>query len=97
MKTVQYYCTQCVYFIVEIIDKQYTYIGKMEVGGNASSLRIEPIRTCFVYGSGVMPGRRTGSGVGKYNAKIPNQGSKRFNSVTKTIYFAHVGILFIFG
>ena len=31
-------------------------------------------------GGGVMPGRRAGSGVGKYNAKSPKQGSKRFNS-----------------
>ena len=32
------------------------------------------IRTCFVYGSGVMPCRRAGSGIGKYIVE-----SKRFN------------------
>ena len=38
------------------------------------------IRTCFVYGGGVMLGRRAGSGVGKYKDESPKQGSKRFNS-----------------
>ena len=77
-------------------------------GSNASLLRIEPtlhaplyrqhnhkiiyIRTFCVYGSGVMLGRRAASGVGKYNAESPKQGSKRFNSITKTIHFAHLGI-----
>ena len=56
----------------------------------------DQIRTCFVYGGGVMPGWRPGSGVGKYNAESPKQGSKRFNSITKRIRFAHLGILFIF-
>ena len=46
---------------------------------------------------GVMPGRLAGSGVHKYNAESPNQGRKRFNSITKTIHFAHLGILFIYG
>ena len=41
-----------------------------------------------------MPGRRAGSGVGKYNAESPKQDSKRFNSITKTIHFAHLGILY---
>ena len=43
-----------------------------------------------------MTGRRAGSGVGKYNAESSKQGSKRFNSITKTIHFAHLGILFIY-
>ena len=50
------------------------------------------IRTFCVYGSGVMLGRRAASGVGKYNAESPKQGSKRFNSITKTIHFAHLVI-----
>ena len=37
-----------------------------------------------------MLGRWVGSGVGKYNAKSPRQGSKRFNSITKTIHFARL-------
>ena len=56
----------------------------------------EPIRTCFVYGGGVMPGRRAGSGVGKYNAESPKQSSKRFNSITNTIHLAHLVILIIY-
>ena len=48
-------------------------------------------------GGGVMPVRRAGSGVGKYIAESPKQGSKKFNSITKTIHFAHRGILFIYG
>ena len=47
-----------------------------------------------MYGSGVMPGRRAGSGVYNFNAESPKQGSKRFNSITKTIHFAHLNILF---
>ena len=50
-----------------------------------------------MYGDGVMPGRWAGSGVDKHNAESPEQGSKRFNSITKTIHFAHLGILFIYG
>ena len=38
-----------------------------------------------------------GSGSGNYNAESPKQGSKRFNSITKTIHWAHLGILFIYG
>ena len=44
-----------------------------------------------------MPGWRAGSGIGKYNAESPKQDSKRFNSMTKTIHFAHLVILFIFA
>ena len=55
------------------------------------------IRTCFVYGGGVMTGRRAGSGVGKHNAESPKQGSRRFDSITNTIHFAHLGIFFIYG
>ena len=44
-----------------------------------------------------MTGRRAGSGVGKYNAESSKQGSKRFNSITKTIHFAHLGILLIYA
>ena len=43
------------------------------------SMTNDHIRTCFVYVGGVMPGRRAGSGNGKYNAESPKQGSKRFN------------------
>ena len=39
------------------------------------------IRTCFVYGDGVMPGRRAGSGVVKYNSESPKQDRKRFNPI----------------
>ena len=46
---------------------------------------------------GVMLSRRAGPGVGKYNAESPKQGSKRFNSITKTIHFAHLGIIFIYA
>ena len=42
-----------------------------------------------------MPDRRAGS-VGKYNAESPKQDSRRFNSITMTIHFAHLGILFIY-
>ena len=45
-----------------------------------------------VYGGGVIPGQRAGSGSGdgKYNAESSKQDSKRFNSITKTftIHFA---------
>ena len=47
-------------------------------------------------GGGAMLGRGAGSGVGKYIAESPKQGSKRFNSITKTIQFAHLAILFIY-
>ena len=40
---------------------------------------------------------QSGSGVGKYSAEIPKQGSQRFNSVTKPIHFAHLDILFVYG
>ena len=43
----------------------------------------------------MMPGPRAGSGVGKYNAESPTQGSKRFNFITKTSHFAHLGILYL--
>ena len=32
-----------------------------------------------------------------YNAKSPKQGIKRFNSIKKTIHFANLGILFVYG
>ena len=60
-----------------------------------SSLSIEQTMTCFVYSGAVMLGRCSGSGVGKYNAESPKQGSKKFNSTTKTNDFAHLVILFI--
>ena len=44
-------------------------------------VQYDHVRTCFVYGGGLMPGRRAGSGVSKYNAEIPKQGTKRFNSI----------------
>ena len=50
-----------------------------------------------MYSGGVMPGRRAGSGVGKYNTESPKKESKRFNSVKKTIHFAHLCILFIYA
>ena len=34
---------------------------------------------------------------GKFNAESPKQGSKRLNSITKTIHFAHLGLLFIYA
>ena len=34
---------------------------------------------------------------GKYNIASQKQGSKRFNSITKTIHFAHLGIFFIYA
>ena len=37
------------------------------------------------------------SGVGKYNAAIPKQGSKSFNFISKTIHLAHLGVLFIYA
>ena len=45
---------------------------------------------CCLYCGWVIPGPRAESGGGKFNAKSPKQGSKRFN-------FAHLGILFIYG
>ena len=36
------------------------------------------------------------SGVGKYNAESSKQDSKRFNLITKTSHFSHLGILFIY-
>ena len=32
-----------------------------------------------------------------YNAESPKQGSIRFNSIIKTIHFAHLGIMFIYA
>ena len=46
-----------------------------------------------VYGGGVMLDRRASI---QYNAESLKQGSKRLNSITKTIHFAHLGILFIY-
>ena len=53
--------------------------------------------TCSVYGGGVQPGRRAGSGVGWYIVESPKQVRKRFSSITKTIHFAHLVILFIYS
>ena len=42
---------------------------------------------------------RAGLGIGKYNAESPKHlktGQQRFNSITKTIHFAYLGILFIY-
>ena len=44
-----------------------------------------------VNGGGGRPGRRAGPGVVKYNAQSPTQCSKIFNSIIKTIHFAHLG------
>ena len=41
--------------------------------------------------------RWAGSDVGKYNAKSAKQDSEKFNFITKTIHFAHLDILFIYG
>ena len=63
-------------------------------------MRIESSMTMyskFVYGGGMMPDWQAGSCVDKYNAESPKQDSKRFNSITKTIHFAHLVILFIYG
>ena len=43
-----------------------------------------------------MPGRLAGSGVGLYIAESPKQGNKMFNSISKTIHFAHLVILYIY-
>ena len=50
------------------------------------------IRTCFVYGGGVMPGRRAGSGVVKYNAESPKQAAKGSTSLQR-----RSGIFFIYA
>ena len=42
-------------------------------------------------GGGVMPGRRAGSNVDKYNAEGPKQGSKRLNSITLGKLFIYMG------
>ena len=39
-----------------------------------------------------IPGQEMGGKGGEVNASSPKQGSKRFNSITKTIHFAHLGI-----
>ena len=53
-----------------------------------------------MYGGVVMPGRRTQGQVlastYSYNAESQKQGSNRFNSITKMIHFANLGILFIY-
>ena len=41
-------------------------------------------------------GQWAGSGVGKYIAESPKQSSKRLNSITKTILFTQLVILFIY-
>ena len=62
-------------------------MGKGEGGQSVFAENLtnnDHIRTCFVHGGGVMPARRVGSGVGKYNDQValgPKQGSKRFNSI----------------
>ena len=43
-----------------------------------------------MYDGGVMSGRDAELGVGQYIAESPKQGSKRYNSITKTIHFAHL-------
>ena len=50
-----------------------------------------------MYSGGVMPGRRAGSGVSKYSMYKPKQGSKRFNSIKKTIHFSPLVILIIYA
>ena len=50
-----------------------------------------------MYGRGEMPGRQAGSGVGLHIAKSPKQGSKRFISITNTLLFAQLVILFFYG
>ena len=53
-----------------------------------------------MYGGGLMPGQRAGSGVTVQklvHCRAPKTGQqkKRFNSITQTIHFAHLCILFI--
>ena len=74
-----------------------------------SSLRIEPTMT--IYGHALYTrwsdagpaGRVSGCQVlyivnsKVYNARSLKQGSKRFNSITKTIHFAHLVLLFIYA
>ena len=38
-----------------------------------------------MYGGGVMPGRRAGSGVGKYSADIPKQGQQKVQLYCKDV------------
>ena len=40
---------------------------------------------------------RAGSGVGKNTDENPKLDSKMCNSITKTIHFAHLGILFVYA
>ena len=50
-----------------------------------------------VYGGEVMPCRRAGSGLAStVKCLEPKTGQKKVNSITKTIDFAHLGILFIY-
>ena len=68
------------------------------MGGNASLLRTEPTMTIhkdtlWVRQWSDAMGRRAGSVVSKHSAKSPKQSSKRFNSITKKIHFAHLGII----
>ena len=60
------------------------------------------IRTCFEYVQWWNDaGPAGGSGVGKYSIltmpRAQNRAVKSFNSITKAIPFAHLGILFIYG
>ena len=85
-----------IYIIQYSIDKLYRKRGRGQCVFIENWTNYDHKGTCFVYGGVVMPGRRAGSGVSKYNAESPKQGSKRFNSIRKTIHFAHLGKLFIY-
>ena len=88
---------------VPAINKNTPTVDRKRGGGNASSWTIEPsmsfvlIWSSCLNSGGVLPGRRAGSGIGKYNAESSKQDSKRFDFITKRCHFAHLGILFSYG
>ena len=84
-------------------DKYHTYIGKGG-GGNASSLIIEPSMSLFGHAACTAVERcRAGAGgvrcwqVQCRQPKTCNRTAKGSNFITKSIHFAHLGILFIYA
>ena len=76
------------------IDTHNIQIGKGG-GGESPPLYTQPdhIRTCFVYGGGVMPGRQAG---GLVQCREPKTGQQKVQLSSKTEQFAHLGVLFIY-
>ena len=68
----------------------------------AGSNTMEPTRhlplvwSCLILDQFLIPQYQISKKSGKYDAESPKQGSKRFNSITKKIHFAHLGILIIY-